>query len=270
MPIALLTDFGTSDHYVGVMKGVIAGICPDVQVIDITHAIEPQNVRQGAFTLFNAYRYFPAGTLFVAVVDPGVGSVRQAIGVQAGGYTFIAPDNGLLSDVLHEIPPTAICRLDNPVYHLAAASNTFHGRDIFAPAAAHLAAGVSFADLGTALDAVVMRPGPVLRVEGDTINGEVLHIDHFGNIITSIGRLNWQGEGKLLLRQTTSVQADVATVSLNGQQIQAIAPTYSRTQPGDLLALIGSSGYLEIAVNQGNAAVRLGTKLGDAVELRIS
>src|SRR5664279_4495717 len=155
--IVLLTDFGTTDSYVGVMKGVMLGIAPDAQFVDLTHAIEPQNIRQAAFTLLNSYRFFPAGTIFLVVVDPGVGSERKPIAVCAGGsfaegYTFVAPDNGVLSYVLHELGDAQAVELDNPAYHLAGISYTFHGRDIFAPAVAHLAAGIALDQLGSPLD----------------------------------------------------------------------------------------------------------------------
>lgn len=276
MVIALLTDFGTTDVYVGVMKGVMLDICPAARLVDLTHAVQPQNIRQGAFVLLNAYHYFPAGTVFLAVVDPGVGSARRPVAVRAGAYTFVAPDNGLLSYVLADTPPDHVVELNNPVYRLTSVSYTFHGRDIFAPAAAHLAAGVSLNAMGTPLEQIVSLPVPLLNVEPDVVRGEVLHLDHFGNAVTSIGLLEWLSAERLRLKPRFGGQATAreivtghAEVRLNGQTICGVVPTYSHTHPGDLLAMVGSSGHLEIAVNQGSAAARLGTRIGDAVELRM-
>ncbi|MEP7294036.1 MAG: SAM-dependent chlorinase/fluorinase, partial [Chloroflexota bacterium] len=187
--IALLTDFGTTDTYVGVMKGVMLGIAPDIQLVDLTHAIQPQNIRQAAFLLLNSYRFFPPETVFLVVVDPGVGSSRRALAVRAGQYTFVAPDNGVLSYVLDELSECQTVELTNPDYQLSGASNTFHGRDIFAPAAAHLAAGVPLDTLGAPVDPPVILPDPSLVVAGKHVIGEVLHIDHFGSAVTSIGQL---------------------------------------------------------------------------------
>ncbi|NJL58241.1 SAM-dependent chlorinase/fluorinase, partial [bacterium] len=197
--IALLTDFGLNDVYVGVMKGVIAGINPQARLLDITHAIPPQDVRQGALSLLDAYPYFPAGTIFLVVIDPGVGTARQPIAVQAGGYRFVAPDNGVLSYALATFDTLQVAALNNPDYRLPNVSQTFHGRDIFAPAAAHLAAGVPLALMGDALPDITRLPRPQLTVEGGHITGEVVHIDRFGNVITSIQRLTWQGNDRLTL-----------------------------------------------------------------------
>jgi S-adenosyl-L-methionine hydrolase (adenosine-forming) len=277
MTIALLTDFGTTDSYVGVMKGVIATICSTAQIIDITHAINPQNIRQGAFTLLNAYRYFPSGTIFLTVVDPGVGSTRRPIALRAGEYFFVAPDNGLLSYMLLENALHQAVELNNPVYQLSAVSYTFHGRDIFAPAAAHLAAGIELSQLGTMIERPVALTEPRLKVEDFTLSGEVLHIDHFGNLVTSIGLMEWISNDKLHLKprfgrqhEVVEVDAVAATAYISDHEIKSIVPSYSRTQPGDLLTMIGSSGHLEIAINQGNAAARLGAQVGDRVEVRIS
>lgn len=272
--IALLTDFGLTDIYVGVMKGVIQNICPQAQIIDVTHAIQPQNIRHGAFTLLNAYGYFPPGTIFVVVVDPGVGSDRRLIAAQAGGYTFVAPDNGVLSYTLAELGDVRAVELSNPAYRLPHVSATFHGRDIFAPAAAHLAAGVELADLGTPLAQLSVFPAPDLVFEGDMIVGEVLHIDHFGNIVTSIGTLRWLAKDDLELTprfgvQKTPIKIDHAEVLLNERTFEGIVGIYAETAPGEWLAMVGSSGFLELAINQGNCASRLGTLIGDPVRMRI-
>lgn len=197
--ITLLTDFGATDTYVGVMKGVMLGIAPNAQLIDLTYAVEPQNVKQAAFLLLNNYRYFPAGTVFMVVVDPGVGSRRKAIAVRAGDYAFIAPDNGVLSYVLRELGGYAAFELSDPAYQLTGMSATFHGRDIFSPGAAHAAAGVPLSHFGSALDQLVELPKPVLTVDAMHIQGEVLHIDHFGTAVTSIGGLRWASPEQLVL-----------------------------------------------------------------------
>lgn len=271
-PIAILTDFGTTDIYVGVMKGVILNIAPNAPIVDITHAVRPQDVQQGAFLLMNSYHYFPAGTVFLGVVDPGVGSARQPIAVEAGGYRFVAPDNGLLSWALRG--EARVVALENPAYRLSGVSSSFHGRDIFAPAAAYLAKGTPLEQLGSALDTLVTLPVPTLRVDGRQIEGEVLDIDHFGNIVTSIGHLSWESPEALVLQPRfgnigATIQPQAVTVALGDVRLPVIRRTYSETVKGDLLAMVGSSGFLEIAVNQGNAAAQLNVSLGDAVRVEI-
>jgi len=198
--IALLTDFGTHDAYVGVMKGVMAGICPDAQFIDLTHAIEPQNVRQGAFVLMTAFSYFPKGTIFLVVVDPGVGGQRRALAARAGDYIFVAPDNGVLSYVLRRYPYAVVNDLTSAAHQLAQVSSTFHGRDVFAPAAAYLAAGESLDRLGGRVRDPQKLPQPTLTLQADRLTGEVLHIDHYGNIVTSLGALAWEADDALVLK----------------------------------------------------------------------
>ena len=273
--IALLTDFGLEDVYVGVMKAVMRGICPQATFIDITHAIQPQNIRHGAFALCNAYRYFPAGTTFLVVVDPGVGSVRRPVAVSAGGYMFVAPDNGVLAYALAEIGAYQAVELDNVVYHLPHVSRTFHGRDIFAPVAAHLAMGVDLAAAGTPLPKLKDFPAPQLTVQEDSVIGEVLHIDHFGNVITSIGTLQWVDKHKLRLSapfgspaKAVEFLASDVEVLLNEQTFTGVARTYSEAQPGEALITTDSNGFLEVAINQGDCAARLGTVIGDPVLLK--
>ncbi|HBY95291.1 MAG TPA: hypothetical protein DEP84_15285, partial [Chloroflexi bacterium] len=189
--IVLTTDFGTADIYVGVMKGVIAGIAPTARVVDLTHEIRPQDVRHGAYSLSIAVPYFPPGTIFVTVVDPGVGSARRPVAIRTGGYIFVAPDNGVLSLVLREAPADAAVILAERRYQLPQISITFHGRDVFAPAGAHLAAGVPLEALGPALEPadLVMLPAPRrFHDEHGVWHGEILHIDHFGNMVTSLRR----------------------------------------------------------------------------------
>jgi S-adenosylmethionine hydrolase len=219
-----------------------------------------------------AYRYFPAGTVFLVVVDPGVGSTRRPVAVQAGDYGFVAPDNGVLSYTLAQLEAVRAVELETP----AGVSSTFHGRDIFAPAAARLARGDALEALGSPVGDLVQLPAPRLSVAPGTIRGEVVHIDHFGNVVTSIGRLERSTPQTLTLRPAfggdvtpLTVDAVSAQISAGGVQVRGIHATYSEVEPGTLLALVGSSGLLELGVNQGNAAARLGVRIGDTVEVTV-
>ena len=273
--IALLTDFGLNDTYVGVMKGVMSGICSDARFIDLTHAVEPQNVRQAAFMLLTSYRYFPKGTVFLAVVDPGVGSQRRAIAVRAGDYTFIAPDNGLLSYVLRRYPYALTVELTSEAHRLADVSSTFHGRDVFAPAAAYLARGEALDRLGKRVSDRVSLPQPVLSLQDGLISGEMLHVDRYGNIVTSIGALQWSSAAELTFtpafgstKTPVRFTAGSAICRIGGFDINGVARHYAQVEQGDLLALVGSSGFLEISVNHGSAAAVLNVRQGDAVSLQ--
>ncbi|MDE2821805.1 MAG: SAM-dependent chlorinase/fluorinase [Chloroflexota bacterium] len=276
---AILTDFGTQDTYVGTMKAVMLGIAPELQIVDITHAIGPQNVREGAFALLNSYRYFPGGTVFCAVVDPGVGSARKPIAARCAGYHFVAPDNGLLSYSLFDLDSEYhAVSLENPEYQLPGASHTFHGRDIFAPAAARLASDPAcLKDMGPELDRIVTFPKPQLSYFRQRVTGEVMHIDHFGNIITSIGILRWQGDDELNLDPLWNgevpelrLAAASANVTIHSHTIHGISRAYHEAQLGAILAQIDSNGFLEICANQESAADRLDIQLGDKVMLRLT
>lgn len=277
--IAILTDFGIEDTYVGTMKAVMLGIAPDLQIVDITHAIQPQNVREGAFALLNSCRYFPEGTVFCVVVDPGVGSRRLPIAVKCAGYSFVAPDNGVLSYSLIDLDLAYdAVSLDKPEYHLPGASHTFHGRDIFAPAAANLAKDPdSLAEMGTELDQIVTFPKPQLSYSGQRIIGEVMHIDHFGNVITSIGVFHWKNDVDLSLDvlwneeiPTLQLSAANANITIHSHTIHGISHAYHEAQLGATLAQIDSNGFLEICANQESAADRLDVQLGDKVMLRLT
>lgn len=259
--IALLTDFGLEDAFVGVMKGVIATICPEARVIDLTHAISAQNVRQAAFHLDRSIGYFPNETIFVCVVDPGVGTTRRAIGVEAGSYRFIAPDNGLLTPIFERWPDARCHELTNASYQLANPSATFHGRDLFTPAAAHLAAGIPLEDFGPAIDVAECA-----RIElwqnkplddGKGWQGEIIATDHFGNLITSFDA------------EMISDSGDWKVKAGNSEPLP-IVRTYGEVGQGEPLAYIGSSGMIEIAIRNGNASAKLGAGEGDVVELRKS
>ena len=277
--IAMLTDFGLEDSYVGVMKAVMLDICPDARIVDITHAIQAQNVREGAFALLNSYRYFPVGTTFCAVVDPGVGSARLPIAVKAGGYQFIAPNNGILSYALAAVKTDyQAVTLENPLYHRLPVSHTFHGRDIFAPAAAHIARRRDLPpDMGRELATIFTFPSPQLRFANQRLIGEVMHIDHFGNIITSIGRFTWSNQDELALAALWQGQipamrfpARQTHITIHSHTIHGISHAYHEVQPGSLLAQIDSNGFLEIGANHDDAAGRLDVQVGDKVMLKLS
>lgn len=272
--IALLTDFGHDDIYVGVMKGVMRGLCRDAEFIDITHTVAPQHVREAAFALVNAYRFFPSGTVFLVVVDPGVGGTRRAIAVEAGDYCFVAPDNGVLSYTLRGLGDYHAVELTNPRYHLPQISQTFNGRDIFAPVAAHLANGERLQALGGAVTDLVKMPLPFLEIKERVVQGEVLHVDRFGNIVTSIGRVEWVDAERITLTSRFAdaappipIYAPSARININGDVIEGVYRTYSDVRRGEVVALIGSSSHLEISVSQGNAARRFDVAVGDRVDL---
>ncbi len=272
--IALLTDFGTTDAYVGVMKGVMLGICPDAALVDLSHDVQPQNLKQAAFLLLNNYRFFPPGTVFLVVVDPGVGTSRKAIAVRAGGYSFVAPDNGVLSYALREFGSVQAVEISNPAYQLARSSATFHGRDIFAPAAAHLAAGAALESFGSPVDPLVALPAPRLQVEGSRITGEVLHVDHFGSLVTGIGVLAWNANQLTLTPRfgdapSLSFAGDRASVVIGAQRLSPIRHTYGEVGRGEALALVGSSGFLELSVNSASFRSLNVAQIGSPVEVQI-
>ncbi len=274
--IALITDFGIQDIYVGVMKGVIRDIYAEAEVIDVTHGITPQSVREGALALLHSYRYFPSGTIFLVIVDPGVGSQRRPLVVKAGGYTFIAPDNGILTYVMAEMKQFQAYILENPRYRRPNVSHTFHGRDIFAPAAAHVAAGVEITRFGPPIMELFQLPQPTLEISDNRLVGEVTHIDHFGNLITSIGWLRHVEEERLLLDPmlgqgaAMSFHADNVVVRVHNETIYGVRHSFHEGARGELMAHVDSNNYLEIAINQGNAAQRLDAAVGDVIELRIT
>ena len=254
--IALLSDFGLRDHYVGVMKGVIAGICPSALQLDITHDIPPQDVRAGAYELSLAWRYFPQATIFLAVVDPGVGTARGAVALRVGGYIFVGPDNGLFDLIVAERPEGAAgVALTNPRYARSLVSATFHGRDRFAPAAAWLAAGTAFEALGDPVDVGIRLGWPDPVVTEAQVVGEVMHVDRFGNLITNIHRRLWPS------------LMDITEVRVAGGAAARMVRTYGDAAPGELVALFGSSERLEIAVTQGSAAARLAAGRGAPVHV---
>jgi S-adenosyl-L-methionine hydrolase (adenosine-forming) len=265
--VTLMTDFGTGEADIGVMKGVIAGITPDARIIDLTHDIPPQRIVSGAWVLAASYRYFPTNTVFVCVVDPGVGSLRGAIALQAGEWFFVGPDNGLFSYILAEQPVHAAVLLSNPAYHLRHVSATFHGRDIFAPVGAHLArAGAAIMhDLGVAID-----PDKLKRLEtsqpvrhGSILDARIIHVDNFGNLITSIPLI--------MLPDLFDLRQVQATLPAQGKVIEERRRFFADGPEDGRPFIYGdSSGYVAIAVRNGNAAQTLGAAYGDAITFVIS
>jgi S-adenosylmethionine hydrolase len=255
--IALLTDFGTRDHYAGTMKGVIAGICPEATLIDITHEVPPQDVLAGALELAASHKYFPPATVFLVVVDPGVGSNRRAIAVETGDYRFVAPDNGVLTIALREPPPIRLVELTEPTYARPTVSRTFEGRDRFAPAAAWLAKGVDLARLGPAVASIQRIDVPEPREDESGVAGEVLRVDRFGNLITNINRAAFD-----------RLHGQLFALTSGPHVISKIVSTYGDVAPGEICALFGSSEHLEIAANGDSAADRLALGRGASVHVR--
>ena len=265
--ITLLTDFGYQDAYIGIMKGVIAGINPSATVIDICHDVQPQDVFGGAYLLSTAYQYFPKGTIHVAVVDPGVGSKRDIVCVEFRDCVFIVPDNGILSFVIQQESPRRIVRATNTRYFLPSTSNTFHGRDVFAPLAAYMSIGVKLQRLGDKIDRLerLNISAPVMGKSGQLV-GEVMHIDRFGNLITNITRDHLQflyGPTKNnpeirnpkseIQNSKLEIRNPKLETVLGKEKIIGLCASYMDAGKGRPLAIIGSTGYLEISVNQGSA-----------------
>lgn len=271
--ITLTTDFGLSDAYVASMKGIILDINPKATIVDISHLIEPQNILQAAFTLHMAHRYFPNGTIHVVIVDPSVGSQRRAIILKTPSAYFLAPDNGVLSYVFDELCPAAnltstqistksklrnikrplnAVYITNPAFWYQPVSTTFHGRDIFAPVAAHLSTGLAPQEFGEVIDSIYTFPIPQPYYDSDgNLVGYILHTDNFGNLITNI--------------KDSDVPREESTIKISNQSIHGINRFYAEKR--GLAVIIGSSGYLEISFSNGNAATFLGAKVGDKVKI---
>lgn len=256
--IALLSDFGTRDHYAGTMKGVMLGICPDVTLVDITHDVPAHDVVDGALQLAAACRYFPPGTIFLAVVDPGVGSARRGIAAEAGDFRFVAPDNGVLTLALRDTPPKRVVELTERRYARPTVSRTFEGRDRFAPAAAWLAKGIQLTALGRPAADYQRLDIPVPEVSDDRVRGVVLRVDRFGNAVTNIDRRTFEA-----FARTASVQ-----VSADGHRVDKIVATYAEIPAGGVGILFGSTDHLELAANGASAADRLGITRGASIEVR--
>jgi S-adenosylmethionine hydrolase len=252
--ITLTTDFETRDGYVGSMKGVITSIDPELDIVDITHSVPRQDIRAGALCLRNASLFFPPGTVHVAVIDPGVGTKRSAIVARTDRYYYVLPDNGLLSHLEEVEPISEVRRVENLYWCRDTISHSFHGRDIFAPVAAHLAAGAVFEDVGHTQQTWVRLPIPEFKRMGRECHGEVLDIDVYGNLITNISR-------ELI------DQAEVASVKVANVAIEGLETAYEAVDEGAILAIMGSRDCIEISVNGGSAAARLGITRGEPVHV---
>jgi len=252
--ITLTTDFGTADGYVGAIKGVILGIAPDVRLVDLSHEIAAQDVRGAEYVLGRAAAFFPAGTVHLAVVDPGVGSRRRPLLITTPRASYVGPDNGLFTFALAEADAVTF-ELDRPEFWLPNISRTFHGRDIFAPVAAHVARGIAPDALGSPISDPVRLPlvAPLRRTDGH-VTGHIVRVDRFGNLITDIPG-GWVGEGRWCFE-------------IAGRRINQFGTTYGDAAVGELLILVSSAGTLEIAARDGNAAALLGVGVGDAAILR--
>jgi S-adenosylmethionine hydrolase len=256
--LSLTTDFGLKDGNVGVMKGVIWGICPSAQIADLSHTIQPQNIPEAALIILRSTLYFPDGSVHVIVVDPGVGTARRPIAARVGRQFYVAPDNGVLTLLFERAEqegwPVEVTHLDQPKYWLPKVSHVFHGRDIFAPCGAYLASGVSLAEIGTPVGDPVRLELPKPRRTEFGWLGEVIHIDHFGNLASNI-REEHLAE---MLAQKERIHVQVGGVDIPG-----LVDTFGERPPGELAALLGSTGNLIVSVVNGNAAARLGVIVGD-------
>lgn len=259
-PIALMTDYGLRDPFVGVMKGVILGINPSALIVDVGHEIAPGDVRGAAFALAMAFPYFAADTIFAVVVDPGVGTERRTIAARLGDRSVVCPDNGLLTWVLRNHGLTSAVELAEKEYFLPKVSETFHGRDIFAPVAAHLSKGVRLEDLGPRIEDLTTFDIAEVVIADRTIQGEIMHVDRFGNLISNIAREqfdSWRAS-----EDGASVRVHIGSVEIHG-----ISRTYADAATGHAVALFGSAGFLEIATNGGSAAESFGASVGSRVSV---
>ncbi|MGD2030476.1 MAG: SAM-dependent chlorinase/fluorinase [Desulfobacterales bacterium] len=261
--ITLLTDFGTEDAYVGMMKGAILSINPQAVIVDITHHIDPQDVIQAAYIIKSSYRYFPKGTVHLLVVDPGVGSDRSIVALEIMEHILLAPDNGVLTLLMDEGKTDAIVRVENTRYFLKPVSRTFHGRDIFAPAGAHLSKGLDIKNLGSPLDRqdlVHLKISKPYLSDNHQLVGTVIGSDRFGNCISNI-------DAALLKKMDKSGSGKMVEVKIGKHTIKGISLSYAETKPKSPLAIIGGFGYLEISLNKGNAKHALGIEKGDNITL---
>lgn len=248
-PIVLMTDFGERDGYVGAMKGVIAGLAPSAHVIDLSHQISPGDIDSAKFVLWNQHRFFPKGSVFVCVVDPGVGSQRAILAVKTEDYLFLVPDNGIMEYILAETKAHTILKVENPVFfRTPIPSSTFHGRDIFASAAGHLAAGELYTQLGP-FHSYQLPPSPFVDASAET-SGLILHIDHFGNVITNFKQGDFHPQHAIIQNHRIPT-----------------GRSYSDTHSGELICLPASHGLWEIAVRDGSAQQVLGIEVGEPVVL---
>ena len=263
--ITILSDFGSHDEYVGVVKGVILTACPSVSIVDITHEIDPQDIVQAAYLIPSFYRFFPKGTVHLIIVDPGVGGGRDILGVKYDGHFFIVPDNGVLTLLMNRKKSDTIVRIRNTDYYMKPVSTTFHGRDIFAPIGAHIANGTGLEKLGTktGIEGIVHLKDLNCRLsESGELVGKIISADRFGNLITNIDLNSLTNYGKTDPKHRLQV-------SIRSHVINGLSETYANTDPGSPLALIGSRSHLEIAVNGGSAKRFFKAHKGDIVKVRL-
>jgi len=258
--ITLLTDFGTKDHYVASMKGVILNINPQCILIDITHQVNPHDIQKGAFLLANTYSYFPKGTIHLSVVDPGVGGGRKAILLVTQNYFFVGPDNGLFTLIAQREKVKQVVVLTKRKYFLPKVSMTFHGRDIFAPVAAHLSLGIKPKVFGYEIGSLEELEFEKPIIKERKLLGEILHIDTFGNLVSNID------EEKLF----RFIQSRPFVIRAGREAIYGLKKGYWEGKKGELIALLGSGGFLEISVREGNAQKMLGVKRGDTIKIQVS
>ena len=258
--VTLTTDYGTNDHLVGVLKGVILNINPEVNIVDITHSILAHDILDGALTLSQAYKYFPSKTIHLVVVDPGVGTARRPILVAGDTHYFVAPDNGVLSAIYDQSESLYVWNITSEHYFRQPVSNTFHGRDIFAPVAAWLSKSWQTASFGEEITDFVRFAIPKPKVSGNTTKGIVLRVDNFGNLITN-----------LTAEDVPALIASGAkfTIRVGNAAVTKIVPTFAQGAAGETFAIIGSSGYVEVCVNKGNAARAVGAGRGAEVSVEI-
>lgn len=260
--ITFLTDFGIKSGYVAQMKGVVSSISPDVRIIDITHEITPHDIHEGAFVLQTTVPYYPIGTVHIGVVDPGVGTDRKGIMITTKSHVLIGPDNGLLMPAAHFLGDFTVYEITNKEYMLDTISNTFHGRDVFAPVAAHILKGIPFEKIGRKTAKFINLDFGRGEITGNEASGKIVYIDRFGNIITNIN-----GSGiKKVLNFDKKIK-----VFIKGKKREIIfVKSYNFVKKGQLLATIGSSNYLEISINQGNAALKLGIKPEEKLKIKFN
>ncbi len=261
--VALLTDYGTRDQYAGSLRGAVLAACPDAQVVDLTHHIARHGVREAAFVLRASVAAFPAGTAFVAVVDPGVGTKRRGIAIRAGGYFFVGPDNGIFSFILIDHPEAEVRALTNAGLFRARVSPTFHGRDVFGPVAGALVRGTAFEDVGPTVDDAFHYEFPTAQlVDEGTLEGHIIYVDAFGNLVSSIGGAPWQTLIHGVGGDLTEIVAEVNRV------VAPVVTTFGDVPEDETCAYLGSADRIEIAVNQGSAARRFEASIGTPVRLR--
>jgi len=256
--ISLITDFGLSDNFAGVMKGVILNINPDAKIVDICHEVKPQDIFEAAFLLKGSFRYFPSGTVHLVVVDPGVGSERSKILVKTKKYFFVGPDNGVLSLALKEEPPIKIIEITNRKYFLRPVSDTFHGRDIFAPVAAYLSCGLDIDEFGNPIKSIQPLELPKIKKTEKSLSGEIIYIDRFGNLVSNIDQDTFKNFTK----------NKKFKIYIKDKIIDKLSHSYTEEHPLKPLAIMDSFHYLEIALNSGSAKDYLGINRAEKVVIQ--